>query len=52
LWRVAALSRDEWMTYVVVPAAVSRAIGRGRAPVEARIGRGAALRVHEKKLDR
>jgi hypothetical protein len=40
----AKLARDEWMTYVVVPATVSRVIGRGRAPVEARIGRGAPFR--------
>src|SRR5579884_741895 len=32
------------MTYVDVPAAVSRALGRGKAPVEARIGRGEPFR--------
>jgi hypothetical protein len=32
------------MTYVDVPAAVSRVIGRGKAPVEARIGRGEPFR--------
>lgn len=32
------------MSHVDVPAAVSRAIGRGKAPVEARIGRGPPFR--------
>jgi hypothetical protein len=32
------------MTYVDVPAAVSRVLGRGKVPVEARIGRGAPFR--------
>jgi hypothetical protein len=32
------------MTYVDVPAAVSRALGRSKVPVEARIGRGPAFR--------
>jgi hypothetical protein len=40
----AKIVRDDWVAYVVVPAAVSRAVGRGRAPVEARIGRGQPFR--------
>ncbi|HEY8088571.1 MAG TPA: YdeI/OmpD-associated family protein [Polyangiaceae bacterium] len=32
------------MSHVVVPASVSKAIGRGKAPVEARIGRGPPFR--------
>jgi hypothetical protein len=32
------------MGHVDVPAAVSKAIGRGKAPVEARIGRGEPFR--------
>ena len=41
----AKLVRDpSGMTYVEAPVAVSRALGRGKAPVEARIGRGEPFR--------
>lgn len=40
----AKLLLDSHMTFVDVPAAVSRAIGRGKAPIEARLGRGEPFR--------
>ena len=40
----AKLEADGHMSHVTVPASVSKAIGRAKAPVEARIGRGPVFR--------